>query len=106
MLTKEWTGDLVGLMHNHKITFAQLARKLGVTNRYVSMVINGHRDPACAKERFLAAAKELIAENEVAERNDTIRNHEAGSRGNCQQDGPLYPAVSDGFPDAQCAEDL
>ena len=61
-MPKEWTGDLVGLMHNHRITFAQLAEKLGVTNRYVSMVINGHREPAGAEQRFRAAVEELIAE--------------------------------------------
>lgn len=61
-MPKEWTGDLVGLMHNHKITFAQLALRLGVTNRYVSMVINGHREPAGAEQRFRAAVEEIIAE--------------------------------------------
>lgn len=63
MLPKKWTGDLVGLMHNHKITFQMLADKLGVTNRYVSMVLNGHRNPDDAEARFRAAVNELIAEN-------------------------------------------
>lgn len=61
-MPKEWTGDLVGLMHNNRITFAQLAEKLGVTNRYVSMVINGHREPAGAEQRFRTAVNELIEE--------------------------------------------
>lgn len=61
-MPKEWTGDLVGLMHNNRISFAQLAEKLGVTNRYVSMVINGHREPAGAEQRFRAAVNELIEE--------------------------------------------
>lgn len=59
-MPKEWTGDLVGLMHNHKITFSQLAEKLGVTNRYVSMVLNGHRDPSGAEQRFRIAVDQLI----------------------------------------------
>lgn len=50
----------MGLMHTHKISFQQLAKKLGVTNRYVSMVLNGHRDPAGAEEKFRAALNELI----------------------------------------------
>lgn len=62
-MPKEWTGDLVGLMHTHKISFSQLAEKLGVTNRYVSMVLNGHRDPAGAEEKFRAALAELIQPN-------------------------------------------
>lgn len=65
-MPKEWTGDLVGLMHNHKISFAQLAERLGVTNRYVSMVMNGHREPVGAEERFREAVHGLIAEKEHA----------------------------------------
>lgn len=62
MLPKKWTGDLVGLMHDNKITMQMLAEKLGVTNRYVSMVLNGHREPAGAEQRFRVAVNELIAE--------------------------------------------
>ncbi len=65
-MPKEWTGDLVGLMHNNRISFAQLAEKLGVTNRYVSMVINGHREPAGAEQRFRTAVNELIEENKAS----------------------------------------
>ena len=60
-MPKKWMGDLVGLMHTHKISFQELADKLGVTNRYVSMILNGHREPAGAKERFCAAVRELVA---------------------------------------------
>ena len=60
-MPKEWTGVLVGLMHIHRITVAQLAEKLGVTNRYVSMVLNGHREPAGAEEKFTAAVNQIIA---------------------------------------------
>lgn len=59
-MPKEWTGNLVGLMHNYRISFAQLAEELGVTNRYVSMVLNGHRDPPGAEERFTAAVRRII----------------------------------------------
>lgn len=61
MLPKKWTGDLVGLMHDNKITMQMLAEKLGVTNRYVSMVLNGHREPAGAEQRFRVAVNELIS---------------------------------------------
>ena len=59
-MPKKWTGDLVGLMHNHRISKADLADELRVTREYVSMVLNGHREPAGAKERFEAAVKRLI----------------------------------------------
>lgn len=60
MLPKKWTGNLVGLMHDHKISKTDLAVELGVTREYVSMVLNGHREPAGAKERFEAAVNSLI----------------------------------------------
>lgn len=59
-MPKKWTGDLVGLMHNHRISKTDLADELGVTREYVSMVLNGHREPAGAKERFEAAVNSLI----------------------------------------------
>jgi predicted transcriptional regulator len=64
MLTKKWTGDLVGLMHNHKISKTELANELGVTREYVSMVLNEHRDPAGARERFEGAVNRLIAQKQ------------------------------------------
>ena len=62
-MPKEWTGNLVGLMHNKGITNIRLAEKLGVTDRYVSMVLNSKREPPGAEERFTHAVKELIQEH-------------------------------------------
>ena len=61
-LPKEWTGDLVGLMHNNKISIAQLAEKLGVRREYVSMVLNGHREPIGAEQKYRAAVNDLISQ--------------------------------------------
>lgn len=60
MLPKKWTGNLVGLMHDHKITKTQLAEHLGVSREYVSMVLNEHREPAGAEQKFRAAVDDLI----------------------------------------------
>lgn len=60
MLPKEWTGDLVGLMHVHNISFAELAEELGVTNRYVSAILNSHKEPAGAEARLRAAIDRII----------------------------------------------
>ena len=64
MLNKKWTGNLVGLMHDHKISKTELAEELGVSREYVSMVINGHRAPAGAEERFNDAVMTIIARKE------------------------------------------
>ena len=65
-MPKEWTGNLVGLMHNNRISNSQLAKELGVTDRYVSMVLNGHREPPGAEDRFTAAVRKIIDERQVA----------------------------------------
>lgn len=67
MLPKKWTGNLVGLMHNEKVSFSELAEELGVTNRYLSMVLNGHRDPAGAEEKFTAALDRIIQRRQTQE---------------------------------------
>lgn len=60
MLPKKWTGDLVGLMHDNKISKTLLADELGVTREYVSMVLNGHREPAGAEQKFRDAVQHII----------------------------------------------
>lgn len=57
----QWIGDLVGQMHQWKITKKQLAEVLGVTPEYVSMVLNGHREPVDAEEKFRRAVESLIS---------------------------------------------
>ena len=59
-MPKKWTGNLEGLMHDEKVSFSELAEELGVTNRYVSMVLNEHRCPAGAEERFTSALARII----------------------------------------------
>ena len=59
-----WIGDLVGKMHTHKISKSQLAKHMGVTREYVSMVLNGHRDPAGAEKKFSQSLKEIIDSQE------------------------------------------
>jgi hypothetical protein len=51
-------------MHNNRISNRELAGKLSVSNKWVSMVLNGHRSPKDAEQRFNAALDELIKEKE------------------------------------------
>ncbi len=60
----QWTGDVVGKMHNNKITMAQLGEKLGVGKAYVCAILNGRRSPKGAEQRFNAALDALIKEKE------------------------------------------
>lgn len=55
-----WTGVLVGKMHNKGVTYDALAAQLGVTKSYVSMVLNGARKPANARQRFNDAFNAIV----------------------------------------------
>lgn len=66
-MPEKWTGQLIGKMHNSRVTYDEIARKLGVGKSYVSMVLNGARSPKDAKQRFNTAYEEIIAEREEAE---------------------------------------
>jgi transcriptional regulator with XRE-family HTH domain len=47
-------------MHVNRISKRELAEQLGYTPEYVSMVLNGHRNPNGAESEFAKALDELI----------------------------------------------
>lgn len=51
-MPEKWTGNLIGRMHNECITYDDIAKELGVTKAYVSMILNSKRTPTDAKERL------------------------------------------------------
>lgn len=55
-----WTGVLVGKMHNKGVTYDELAEQLGVSKGYISMVLNGARRPADARQRFNDAFNAIV----------------------------------------------
>ena len=57
-----WIAEAVGIMHINKITQIELAKKLSVTNDYISMILLGKKKPKDAKTRILNAINEIIAE--------------------------------------------
>ena len=57
----QWTADIIGQMHIHKVTGKALAEKLGYTPEYVSAVLNGKREPKNAEQIFRKGLDELIA---------------------------------------------
>ena len=54
-MPEKWTGRLIGRMHNECITYEELAKELGVSKPYVSMILNGTRKPDGIKDRMEAA---------------------------------------------------
>ncbi len=64
-MAEEWTGRIVGLLHTHRITQAELAAEMELTAQYVSMVLNGKKTPKGMDERMEAAIM-AIAERRQA----------------------------------------
>lgn len=56
----QWTAEIIGKMHLHRISQKALAQHLGMTPEYISMVLNGHRDPPDAEARFRVALAGLL----------------------------------------------
>ena len=59
---EHWIGEAVGKMHINKITQSQLADKMGVTNDYIWMILNGKKTPKDAESRIMTAINDIIAE--------------------------------------------
>jgi lambda repressor-like predicted transcriptional regulator len=51
----QWTAEILGEMHLAGITAKQLAEEAGWHEKYLSAVMNGHRDPKGAEETLRAA---------------------------------------------------
>jgi lambda repressor-like predicted transcriptional regulator len=51
----QWTAEILGEMHLAGITAKQLAEEAGWHEKYLSAVMNGHRDPKGAEDTLRAA---------------------------------------------------
>lgn len=60
-MSAQWVAEIIGQMHINKVTSRTLADHMGLTPEYVSMVLNGHRCPKGAEERFRIALDEIIS---------------------------------------------
>lgn len=60
-----WIANAVGLMHINKIGNKELAKKLGVTAEYVSMLLNGKKKPISAEKRIMTAISDIIQERGI-----------------------------------------
>ncbi len=56
----QWTGELVGKMHNAGVTGKELAAQMGKNPKYVSQVLNGHYTPKKSESEFNAALTAII----------------------------------------------
>ena len=62
-MSAQWTADIVGKLHLHKIEHRELAQQLKMTPQYISMVLNGKATPKDAERRFNEALDALLRED-------------------------------------------
>ena len=70
-LVEKWTGRLVGKMHNERINAEDVASEMGVTPGYVSMILNGKRNPPGAKVRMEQAVDMIVKKRKAGEKANT-----------------------------------
>ena len=62
----QWIGDFVGKMHLNRVTITQVSQEMGVTREYLSMILNGHREPQDIEKRMNDALDSVIEKNSKA----------------------------------------
>jgi len=58
----KWTGRLIGRMHNAGVSANDIAKHLGVSKAYISMILNCRKRPKDAQEKLETAFAEILAE--------------------------------------------
>lgn len=61
----QWTAEIVGILHANRIKQTELAAHMGVTPEYLSMVLNGKREPAGAEQKIRDALAKLLSAQSV-----------------------------------------
>lgn len=59
-MIEKWTGNLVGKMHNERVTYQEMADEMGVKKSYISMILNGSRKPKGIKQRMEDAFTSIL----------------------------------------------
>lgn len=57
----DWTAEVVGRMHQHKVKGYDLAKEAGIPASYLSTVLNGHKGSEEKKTQILEALERLEA---------------------------------------------
>ncbi len=57
---EKWTGNLIGKMHNEKVTYQDIADEMEITKSYVSMILNGSRKPKGIQKRLEKAFAAIV----------------------------------------------
>lgn len=61
----QWTGRIVGELHNNNITAKELAREVGWNAKYLSQVLNSSDPPRKAEEKLNAALNRILKKRAI-----------------------------------------
>jgi YesN/AraC family two-component response regulator len=56
----QWTGRIVGELHNNRLTLKELAKEVGWNDKYLSQVINMDAPPKGSEQKLTEALSRLI----------------------------------------------
>ena len=56
----QWTGRIVGEIHNNKLKNKELAEEVGWNEKYLSQVLNSDNPPKKAEEKLTAALDRIL----------------------------------------------
>ena len=56
----QWTGRIVGELHNNKLTLKELAKEVNWNDKSLSQVINSETPPKGAEQKLTEAMNRLI----------------------------------------------
>lgn len=59
-MPKEWTGEIVKMLHLNSISQTELAEEMNCTKEYISMVLNSKREPSDIQTRVEEAISSII----------------------------------------------
>lgn len=60
----EWTGDVVSKLHVYGLSIKELAESMGYSNEYLSVILNGKREPVGIQTKVEEAVNRLIKSKE------------------------------------------
>ena len=65
-MVEQWVGEVIGKIHQQRITAKELAAHLNYNPKYLSTVLNGHRTPKNAEAKIRQGLEEMIEAKKYA----------------------------------------
>lgn len=60
----QWTGQLIGEIHNAGLTIKRVAAEAGLNDKYVSQILNSETDSPKAEKKLRSALARLLSQKD------------------------------------------